>query len=91
MERKQIVLLVLVTILGLATVGVTLFLVRRGVQQSQEAIPSRADSGDVTKCQGNSNASAKCFECIKKTGGAEVVNILDFACFQKYYGQNVGK
>ncbi len=91
MEKRQIILLVLVIVLGLAAFGVTLFLVRRGVQQPQSAVPSRADSGDVTECQGNASAQAKCFDCKKDASASSVVNILDFSCFTKFYGQNVGQ
>lgn len=43
-----------------------------------------------TNCQGNGNASAKCFDCYKDSTGDQI-NMLDYACFVKYYGQNVGK
>jgi hypothetical protein len=76
----------------LASLGVLAFLVVRGVSKPQSAIPSQAvgTTTDPTKCQGNPNAVAKCFDC-NKDAGASQVNILDFACFTKFYGQNVGK
>lgn len=83
--------LLLVIFLGLLSLGVVFFLVRQGVQQPQNALPSKAAEVDKNKCQGNPNAPAKCFECIKKTGGPEQINQLDFAsCFKKFYGQTVG-
>jgi hypothetical protein len=46
-------------------------------------------SSTSDKCQGNSNAPAKCFSCNKDQPNDEV-NIYDFACFSKWYGSNVG-
>ncbi len=39
-------------------------------------------------CQGNPNAPAKCFSCFKDSP-VDQVNILDFACFAKYYGKQI--
>lgn len=74
----------------LASVVILLVLALWGMNRPQNAAPSKADSGDVTKCQGNPNAPAKCFDC-KKDTNSDQVNVLDFTCFRKYYGQAVGK
>lgn len=45
------------------------------------------------KCQGNTDAPARCFDCKKDTSvnaSASEINILDFSCFAKYYGKEVG-
>lgn len=75
----------------LASVGVLVFLVARGVNRPQNATPSRAYNSDPGVCQGNPNAVAKCFDCYRDATASGVVNILDFACFTKFYGQTVGK
>ncbi len=46
------------------------------------------------KCQGNKDAPAKCFDCKKDSSSnssSSEINILDFSCFAKYYGKEVGK
>lgn len=46
------------------------------------------------KCQGNTNAPARCFDCKKDLGpnsSSSEINILDFSCFAKFYGKEVGK
>lgn len=46
------------------------------------------------KCQGNADAPAKCFDCKKDSttnASSSEINILDFSCFAKYYGKEVGK
>lgn len=46
------------------------------------------------KCQGNKDAPAKCFDCRKDAtanSSSSEINILDFSCFAKYYGKEVGK
>jgi hypothetical protein len=46
------------------------------------------------KCQGNVNAPAKCFDCVNDISTKSTVseiNTLDFSCFAKLYGKNVGK
>lgn len=57
--------------------------------QSPTPTPTGTVAPEVV-CQGNVNAPAKCFSCLKDVGGDQV-NILDFACFAKWFGQNVGK
>lgn len=46
-------------------------------------------------CQGNTSAPARCFDCkrdnIGSNTGSSEINILDFSCFAKYYGKEVGK
>lgn len=49
-----------------------------------------SDTTVSTNCQGNGNASAKCFDCYKDTSGDQI-NMLDYACFVKFYNVNVGK
>lgn len=44
---------------------------------------------DAEKCQGNVNAPAKCFDC-KKDSEADQINILDFACFSRFFGKQIG-
>lgn len=55
---------------------------------SRDNSPAVAEEGG--KCQDNPNASARCFDC-KKDSEGDQVNILDFSCFAKWYGQDVGK
>jgi hypothetical protein len=46
------------------------------------------------KCQGNTDAPARCFDCKRDTGpksSTSEINILDFSCFAKFYGKEVGK
>ncbi|MBI3559067.1 hypothetical protein HY085_01610 [Candidatus Gottesmanbacteria bacterium] len=82
--------LLLTIFVGLLSLTVVFFLVRQGVQKPQNVVPSKAAEGDVNKCQGNQNASAKCFDCQKDTG-TSIINQLDFAsCFKKFYGKDVG-
>ncbi len=82
--------LLLTIFVGLLSLAVVWFLVRQGVQKPQNAVPSKAAEGDVNKCQGNQNAPAKCFDCLKDNSNDQI-NQLDFAsCFKKFYGQNVG-
>lgn len=88
--NKQLLLLGAVVLVGLISLGIVLFLVNRGVGREQRAVPSKAAEVDTTKCQGNASAPAKCFDC-KKDIGTDEVNILDFSCFTKYYGKDVGK
>lgn len=73
----------------LVSVIILLFFVVRGVGKPQNAVPSKAAETDVTKCQGNSDASAKCFDCKKDATPSSVVNVLDFSCFTKFYGKSV--
>lgn len=40
-------------------------------------------------CQGNLGSSARCFDCKKDSETTSQINILDFACFSKYYGKKV--
>lgn len=45
-------------------------------------------------CQGNTDAPARCFDCKRdntSNAGSSEINILDFSCFAKYYGKEVGK
>lgn len=44
---------------------------------------------DRANCQGNSNPSVKCFSC-RKDSPTDQVNIFDFSCFSRWYGNNVG-
>ena len=88
--NKQIILFVTVIFIGVISLGIVLFLVNRGVGQEQRAVPSKAAESDTSKCQGNGNSPAKCFDC-KKDSGTDEVNILDFSCFTKFYGKDVGK
>jgi hypothetical protein len=49
---------------------------------------------DELKCQGNTDAPARCFDCKRDSGASSLtseINILDFSCFAKYYGREVGK
>lgn len=46
-------------------------------------------SAKETKCQGNSKASGRCFSC-KRDDPEDQLNIFDFSCFSKWYGDNVG-
>jgi hypothetical protein len=51
-------------------------------------------STEELKCQGNPDAPAKCFDCKKDSStnaSSSEINILDFSCFAKYYGKEVGK
>ena len=90
--RDSRILLVITAVLILASLVVLAILVQRGVGRPQNAVPSKAAEVDPTKCQGNPNAPAKCFDCNKTPiSGVESVDTLDYGCFFKYYGQNVGK
>lgn len=45
-------------------------------------------------CQGNTDAPARCFDCKRDSStanGSSEINILDFSCFAKFYGKEVGK
>ena len=75
----------------LASVGVLFFLLTRGINRSQNAAPSKAAEVDPDKCQGNKNPPPKCFKCEAGSGKNNPVGMLDFSCFAKVYGQNVGK
>lgn len=85
-------LLPLVVSLGTVSVALIGFLVFRGVMQPQNAQPSKAagTTVDPTLCQGNPNPDPKCFKCETGTNKANPIDILDFSCFAKYYGQRVG-
>jgi hypothetical protein len=51
-------------------------------------------SGAELKCQGNTDAPARCFDCKRDNSASSStseINILDFSCFAKYYGKEVGK
>lgn len=75
----------------LASIGGLFFLLTRGVQRPQNPVPSRA-AGNPLKCQGNTDAPAKCFDCWKETAGSvSEVNVVDYSCFAKLYGKDVGK
>ena len=89
--NKQIILFVTVIFIGVISLGIVLFLVNRGVGQEQRAVPSKAAESDTSKCQGKGNSPAKCFDCKKDATASSEVNILDFQCFTKFYGQTVGK
>lgn len=46
------------------------------------------------QCQGNTDAPARCFDCKKdssSSNSSSEINILDFSCFAKFYGKEVGK
>lgn len=46
------------------------------------------------ECQGNTDAPARCFDCKRDLGPSSTtseINILDFSCFAKFYGKEVGK
>jgi hypothetical protein len=87
--RSTRILLAITFFFGLISLALLVFLLYRGINRPQSAVPSKASEGDVTKCQGNTTAPAKCFDCKKDTSNDQV-NILDFSCFQKFYGQDVG-
>lgn len=57
---------------------------------NKNAGDSCSSTSTDTDCQGNTNPSAKCFKCSDRNLPGQV-GILDFACFAKYYGQDVGK
>lgn len=93
MMRNTKLLYIITGLFLLLSLGVLGFLVVRGVNKPQNATPSQATgttTTDPNKCQGNRDAPAKCFDC-QKDAGVSQVNILDFQCFTRYYGQNVGK
>lgn len=90
--KKDLFLLFGVVGLGLVSLAVIVFLVSRGVQQEQRAKDSKAaDVVDLTKCQGNPQAPARCFDCKKDASASSEINMLDFSCFKNYYGKTVGK
>ncbi|MCL4398002.1 hypothetical protein M1403_03170 [Patescibacteria group bacterium] len=74
----------------LASIGILFFLLVRGVNRPQNATSSKAAEVDSNKCQGNPHPPAKCFDCLKDNKN-DKINILDRACFTKFYDQNVGK
>lgn len=87
-------LLVIVIVLGSLSLVLIAFIVLRGVKQPQNPVVTRAADSqmkDPGKCQGNKNASARCFDCKKDSETESQINILDFSCFAKFYGSNVGK
>lgn len=43
-------------------------------------------TGDI-KCQGNPNSPVSCFDCKIDSTDQSQINILDFSCFSKFYGQ----
>jgi len=93
MNTNNRFLLPLVVSLGVVSLAIVGFLVWRGVQKPQNAVPSRATANtnsDPTKCQGNPNPSAKCFKCETGTNKNNPVSILDFRCFANFYGKTVG-
>lgn len=88
--NKQLLLLAGILLVGLISLGIIYFLVVLGVSRPQQAVPSRAAETNTDKCQGNANAQAKCFKCESGSNKNNPIGILDFQCFAKYYGQNVG-
>ncbi|MCL4390191.1 MAG: hypothetical protein M1484_02075 [Patescibacteria group bacterium] len=93
-SRNNYFLLPLVVALGLVSVAVVVFLVIRGVSTPQNAVPSHATSAntnsDPNLCQGNPNASAKCYKCETGSNKTNPIGILDFNCFNSWYGKTVG-
>lgn len=89
--NKQLLLFISIILIGLISLGIIFYLVKSGVQKPQNVVPSKAAEGDVNKCQGNVNSPAKCFDCNKDATASSEVNMLDFSCFTKFYGKNVGK
>ncbi len=85
-------LLPLVVSLGAISLVLLAVLLFKGVLQPQNPQKSRAagTTTDPTKCQGNTDPSAKCFKCETGTNKNNPVGILDFSCFAKFYGQTVG-
>ncbi len=83
----------LVISLGAISLALLAVLVFRGVERPQNATPSQAagTTTDPSKCQGNANPSARCFDCHKDATDKSQVNTLDFSCFAKFYGKSVGK
>lgn len=94
MQTNNRFLLPLVVALGLISLAIVGFLVWRGVQRPQNPTPSEAASpnlnSDPNKCQGNPNASPKCFKCETGNNKNNPVGILDFSCFRNFYGKTVG-
>ncbi len=78
-------------VLILASLAFLAFFVIRGINKPQNAVPSKAAEVDPNKCQGNPNASAKCFKCESGTSKNNPIGIYDFNCFKNFYGQTVGK
>jgi hypothetical protein len=83
--------LLLTILLGVASLGVTVFLVRRGVKEREAPTVTKAAETNPDKCQGNYGAAAKCFDCKKDAAASSQVNMLDYSCFTQFYGKNVGK
>lgn len=52
-------------------------------------IPPPTTPTTTQKCQGNRDASAKCFSC-RKDSPDDQINIFDFSCFSNQFGKSVG-
>lgn len=80
-------------IIGLISLAIIMFLVLRGVQKPQNSVPSHAagtTNSDPTKCQGNSNPDPRCYDCAQDKNAVSQIGIIDFGCFSRWYGKNVG-
>lgn len=60
---------------------------KRGMRENQDGctVINAACGGEAVSCWGNLGVNGRCYDC----DGNGVINVLDFSCFRKRYGETV--